>query len=46
MMGSEDDDYLCEKSTRDVYQALALDFDSPEERVIPGSLVGDLTTLT
>jgi hypothetical protein len=29
----QDEGYLCEKSTRDVYGALAVDFDSPEEQV-------------
>lgn len=30
--------YLCEKSVRNVYDALALDFDSPEERLLAGTL--------
>ena len=27
-------DFLCEKSTRNVYEALAVDFDSPEEHLL------------
>ena len=35
VMGGETDYYLCEKSVRNVYDALAFDFDSPEEHLLP-----------
>jgi hypothetical protein len=38
IMGSETDGYLCEKSIRNVYDALAFDFDSPEEHLLSTSL--------
>lgn len=34
IMGGETDEYLCEKSIRNVYDALAFDFDSPEEHLL------------
>jgi hypothetical protein len=34
ILGSLTGPYLCEKSIRNVYDALALDFDSPEERLL------------
>jgi hypothetical protein len=39
MSGSPTGPYLCEKSTRNVYDALALDFDSPEERLLSTTLI-------
>jgi hypothetical protein len=39
IMGGEADDYLCEKSVRNVYDALAFDFDSPEEHLLSTSLI-------
>lgn len=37
IVGSETDGYLCERSIRNVYDALALDFDSPEEHLLSAS---------
>jgi hypothetical protein len=37
IVGSETDGYLCERSIRNVYDALALDFDSPEEHLLLAS---------
>ena len=37
ILGALTGDYLCEKSSRNVYDALALDFDSPEERFLSTS---------
>jgi hypothetical protein len=34
VIGGETDGYLCERSTRNVYEALAFDFDSPEEHLL------------
>lgn len=34
IIGNQLDGYMCEKSIRNVYDALALDFDSPEEQLL------------
>jgi hypothetical protein len=39
IMGGETDGYLCEKSVRNVYDALAFDFDSPEEHLLSTTLI-------